>query len=68
MDVLLETKRSLREDLQAKRKEAQQFADQIEALEAKVAEAQTGCKRRIGCCSRSKMLRQIVTGYRRRRN
>ncbi|KAF7139018.1 hypothetical protein RHSIM_Rhsim07G0162000 [Rhododendron simsii] len=40
MDVLLETKRSLRGDLQAKRKEAEQLADQIEALEAKVAEVE----------------------------
>ncbi|KAI8538307.1 hypothetical protein RHMOL_Rhmol09G0092300 [Rhododendron molle] len=39
MDVLLETKRSLRVDLQVKRQEARQAADQIEALEAKLAGA-----------------------------
>ncbi|KAF7124569.1 hypothetical protein RHSIM_Rhsim12G0097900 [Rhododendron simsii] len=46
IDVLLETKRPLRGDLQAKRKEAQQFADQIEALEAEVPEAHVGLQER----------------------
>ncbi|KAF7138835.1 hypothetical protein RHSIM_Rhsim07G0158000 [Rhododendron simsii] len=41
MDVLLKTKRPFRGGLQAKRKEAEQFANQIEELEAKVAEAKT---------------------------
>ncbi|KAF7147517.1 hypothetical protein RHSIM_Rhsim03G0108900 [Rhododendron simsii] len=38
MDVLLETNRSLRVDLQAKRQEVEQSTEQIEALVAKVAE------------------------------
>ncbi|KAF7151064.1 hypothetical protein RHSIM_Rhsim02G0086800 [Rhododendron simsii] len=41
MDVFLETKRSLRVDLRAKSKEVDQFADQVEALEVKVAEAES---------------------------
>ncbi|KAF7114618.1 hypothetical protein RHSIM_RhsimUnG0083200 [Rhododendron simsii] len=39
MDVLLETKGSLKGDLQAKRMEAEQLADQIKALEVTVVEA-----------------------------
>ncbi|KAF7145277.1 hypothetical protein RHSIM_Rhsim04G0047800 [Rhododendron simsii] len=39
MDILLESKRSLRIDIQAKRKEADQLAKQIDSLEAKVAES-----------------------------
>lgn len=46
MDVLFETKRSLRGDLQAKRKEAKEAADQIEKLEAKVVEASAGLEER----------------------
>lgn len=45
-DVLLETKRSLRGDLQAKRKEAKEAADMIDALEAKVVEASAGLEER----------------------
>lgn len=46
MEVLLETKKTQRGDLQAMRKEVKEAADQIEALEAKVAEASTGLEER----------------------
>ncbi|KAF7144626.1 hypothetical protein RHSIM_Rhsim04G0140000 [Rhododendron simsii] len=41
MEALLETRRSMRVDLQAKRREANQLADRIEELEAQIAEAET---------------------------
>ncbi|KAF7119826.1 hypothetical protein RHSIM_Rhsim13G0128300 [Rhododendron simsii] len=41
MEALLETRRSMRVDLQAKRREADQFVDRIEELEAQIAEAET---------------------------
>ncbi|KAF7145187.1 hypothetical protein RHSIM_Rhsim04G0192000 [Rhododendron simsii] len=40
MEVLLESRRSMRENLQAKRKEADQLSDRIEELEAQIAEAE----------------------------
>ncbi|KAF7141668.1 hypothetical protein RHSIM_Rhsim06G0074600 [Rhododendron simsii] len=41
MHALLDTKRSMRVDLQAKRKEADQLADRLEELEAQVAESES---------------------------
>ncbi|KAF7139874.1 hypothetical protein RHSIM_Rhsim06G0114000 [Rhododendron simsii] len=41
MEALLETRRSMRVDLQAKRRETDQSADRIEELEAQIAEAET---------------------------
>ncbi|KAF7133301.1 hypothetical protein RHSIM_Rhsim09G0075400 [Rhododendron simsii] len=41
MNALLDTKRSMRVDLQAKRKEADQLADRLEELEAQVAESES---------------------------
>ncbi|KAF7149894.1 hypothetical protein RHSIM_Rhsim02G0192600 [Rhododendron simsii] len=40
MNALLDTKRSMRVDLQAKRKEADQLADRLEELEAQIAESE----------------------------
>lgn len=41
MDVLLETNRSLREDLQGQRMKMERTVEEIEMLEAKVAEGDT---------------------------